>query len=608
MTLDSHRSARRWRSVLWVLAALAALAAQCTAAAFAAPDEAQTHRLHALFDADWEWRMRNFPEWATFSGDHRYGDQLEDDSTAADAARLARNQALLAELRGIDRNQLGDTDRVSYDMLVRETQQWVAGAAFPGLNTLAISAESGLHNEFSELLSASPVATAADVRKMLARMARFPARVDQLIVRLRDGLALGWVMPRASLARVPAQIDAQLTADVTQSPLYAPFTKLGSGIAPAVRADLAADGERALREQVYPALRKLRDFIATDYAPRAPLDGAMSRYPGGRAAYDFVVRKITTTDLSAAEVHALGQREVARLRAEMEAQMQAAGFTGSFAEFVAFLNTDPRFFLADGEALLARYRDIAKRVDPELPKLFAELPRTPYGVRAIPAHEGPGRSDNYTRPPLDGSGPGWFNANTAAVKIRPTWTMETYFAHEAVPGHHLQNARALELKGLPTFRRSAWYPAYGEGWALYAETLGSELGLYKDPYGRFGHLQLQALRAARLVVDTGVHALGWQREQAITWMIERTGISRDIVEPQVDRYYAWPGQALAYMIGELKIIELRDRARSALGERFDIRRFHMAVLDGGPVPLAVLEQAIDDWIAAEKVRPAIAAR
>ncbi len=605
MTTRLHRTAPRWFSASGVLAlVLAAWGAVCCGPALAAPDAGQTQRLHALFDADWEWRMRSFPEWATFTGDHRYGDQLEDDSKAADAARLARNQAVLAELRSIPRNQLGDADRVSYDMLVRETQQWVAAAAYPGLQTLSISAESGLHNEFPELLGASPVATEADVRKVLARMARFPARVDQLIVRLRDGLALGWVMPRASLERVPTQIEAQLTTDLTQSALYAPFKRLGSGIAPAVRAGLAADAERALREQVYPAMRKLRDFIITDYTPRAPLDGAMSRYPGGRAAYDFLVRRSTTTDLTAAEVHAIGQREVTRLRAEMEAQMQAAAFPGSFTEFVAFLNTDPRFFLADGEALLARYRDIAKRVDPELPKLFAELPRTPYGVRAIPAHEGPGRSDNYTRPPLDGSGPGWFNANAAAVKIRPTWTMDAFFAHEAVPGHHLQNARALELKGLPTFRRSAWTPAYGEGWALYAETLGGELGLYNDAYSRFGHLQLQALRAARLVVDTGIHALGWQREQAIGWMTERTGMSRDIIEPQVDRYYAWPGQALAYMIGELKIIELRDRARTALGERFDIRRFHMAVLDGGPVPLAVLEQAIDDWVVAEKARPA----
>ena len=288
--------------------------------------------------------------------------------------------------------------------------------------------------------------------------------------------------------------------------------------------------------------------------------------------------------------------------------MRTAAFTGSFAEFVAFLNTDPRFFLADGEALLARYRDIAKRVDPELPKLFAELPRAPYGVRAIPAHRGAGKSDYYTSPPGDGSGPGWFNANVVAIKTRPVWSMESLFAHEAVPGHHLQTARGLELKDLPMFRRDGGYIAYSEGWALYAETLGSELGLYRDAYSRFGHLQWQALRAARLVVDTGIHALGWQREEAIVWMSERTGISRDIVEPQVDRYYAWPGQALAYMIGELKIIELRDRARAALGPRFDIRRFHMAVLDGGPVPLAVLERAIANWISTERARPPADAR
>ena len=271
------------------LAVVALLATMLGSSAVAAPDPAQTQRLHALFDADWEWRMRSFPEWATFNGDHRYGDQLEDDSKAADATRLARNEALLVELRGIPRAQLGDADRVSYDMLVRETQQWVAGAALPGLATLAISAESGLHNEFSQLLGASPVATESDVRKMLARLARFPARVDQLIVRLRDGLALGWVMPRASLARVPAQIDEQLTADMTRSPLYAPFKQLGSGIALAVRAGLAADGKRAVHEQVYPAMRKLRDFIVTDYAPRAtgrrdePLPGWSRRLRPPRA-------------------------------------------------------------------------------------------------------------------------------------------------------------------------------------------------------------------------------------------------------------------------------------------------------------------------------------
>ena len=594
-----------WRGCGAVLLGLTAFTAQ---AASPPADLAQTQKLHALFDAEWQWNMRTHPEWATFTGDHRYGDRLSDRSPAADDVALAHARALLEQLRGIDRQALAPTDRVSYDVMVRDTAEHVDGAQYTGLRWLAISAEGGLHTHFAGLLRASPVDTEADVRKMLARMALFPSRVDQVIVRLREGMATGWVASQASVARVPAQIDGQLTADPTKSPLFEPFTRLGADIPAGVRAGLAAHSERALREQVYPAMRRLREFIAAEYLPRAPANGAMSAYPGGAAAYDFLVRQHTTTGLTAAEVHAIGQREVARLRGEMEAQMKASGFAGSFAEFVHYLNTDPRFFHTSTEALLAGYRDIAKRVDPELPKLFAELPRAPYGVRAIPAHMGAGTSEFYSEPPGDGSGPGWFNANVVAIKQRPMWSMETLFAHEAVPGHHLQIARAVELAELPMFRRQAEYTAYREGWALYAETLGDRLGLYKDPYSRFGHLQWQSMRAARLVVDTGIHSQGWTRAQAIAWMTERTGMGRDFIEPQVDRYYAWPGQALSYMIGELKIIELRDRARAALGDRFDIRRFHMAVLDGGAVPLAVLEQAIDDWVAAEKARPQHTAR
>jgi len=346
----------------------------------------------------------------------------------------------------------------------------------------------------------------------------------------------------------------------------------------------------------------LRQFIIDEYLPRTPPSGAMSSYPGGQAAYEYLVRRETTTSLDVATIHATGQREVIRLRAEMEAQMKRSGFNGSFAQFTNYLETDARFFHRDAQTMLAAFRDIAKRVDPELPKLFTELPRSPYGIRAIPAHEGPGKSDSYTGPSADGTRAGWFNTNVNGLDKRPIWRMETLFLHEAVPGHHLQTARALELGELPMFRRTANYVAYSEGWALYAETLGEQLGLYQDPYSRFGHLQMQIFRAARLVVDTGIHALGWTRAQAIDWMAERTGLAREFAESQVDRYYAAPAQALGYMIGELKIIELRDRARALLGDRFDLRRFHMAVLDSGALPLAVLDQRIDAWIAAEKTR------
>jgi len=565
-------------------------------------DAAETARLHGLFDAEWQWNMRTFPEWATYVGDHRYGDRLNDRSLKAEDTYFAYARDRLARLRAIDRAKLSSSDRVSYDILVRDTTEWIESEAHRGMRTRAVDANGGVHLRFAELLRQNPVATESDVRAVLARMAAFPANADQVIERMRAGMAMGWVTLRSSMQRVPAQIDGQLTEDETKSPLYEPFTRLGRDLSEATRTKLSLEGRRALKEQVYPAMRKLRRFIAEEYLPRAPADGALSTYPGGAAAYEFQVRAKTTTDLDARAIHAIGQREVARLRAEMEAQMKLSGFAGSFAEFISFLNSDPRFFLPDADALLARYRDIAKRVDPELPKLFAELPRAPYGVRAIPAHQGAGKPDNYDSPALDGSRPGWFNANTATPNRRTTWGMETLFAHEAVPGHHLQIARAIELKDRPMFRRSAFYVAYVEGWALYAETLGDQLGLYQDPYSRFGHLQAQAFRAARLTVDTGIHALGWTRAQAIDWMTERTGFARPTVVAEVDRYYVWPAQALGYMIGELKIIELRDRARAALGERFDIRRFHMAVLDTGAVPLSVLERAIDEWIAGEKER------
>jgi len=341
--------------------------------------------------------------------------------------------------------------------------------------------------------------------------------------------------------------------------------------------------------------------VADEYMRKAPADGALRNYPDGAHVYDIVVRNQTTTSLSAAEIHAIGQRELARLRAEMEAVMRETKFDGNFAQFIRYLNTDPKFFYASPEALLAGYRDIAKRIDAELPRLFAELPRAPYGVRAMPAFQGPDAAEYYDGPALDGTRPGYFNANTLGWRTRPIWKMATLTAHEAVPGHHLQIARAVELHGLPRFRRNGGYTAFIEGWAVYAETLGRDIGLYADPYSLFGHLQWQAFRAARLVVDTGIHSLGWTRQQAIDFMVERTGMDRGFVTSEVDRYTSSPGQALGYMIGKLKISELRDRAKARLGDRFDIRRFHNAVIDQGALPLDTLEKVIDEWIGNELV-------
>jgi uncharacterized protein (DUF885 family) len=563
------------------------------------PDEAR--KLHALFDATWEEGAQQFPEWATYRGDHRYGDRLADMSAQAIEARDRQLAQRLQQARAIDASRLPASDRVSLSMFIDRLQRELDEVHFPGWRTMSLRALGGPHTALADLLSVSPVNSTAQVEQMLSRLAAYPQRMDQEIALLRSGLRSGWVSSQDVLQRVLAQIDAQLATDVTGSPHYRPFTRLGRDIAPAEQDALQRRAREAIATQVNPALRKLRTFIADDYLPKAPADGALLRQPNGERVYAMLVRHRTTTDLSPEQIHEIGVRELARIRAEMEAVQREMKFSGSFAAFVEHLNTDPKYFHKSPEALLAGYRDIGKRLDAQMPKLFAELPRMPYGIDPMPAHMGANRAEYYNGPALDGSRAGIFFANILAYQRRPIWGMETLVAHEAMPGHHLQVARAAELKDLPQFRRSGFgYTAFVEGWALYAETLGFELGLYQQPESRFGHLQWQAFRAARLVVDTGIHAKGWGRQQAIDFMVERTGVDRGFVESEIDRYTSEPAQALAYMIGKLKFDELRDRARQRLGARFDIRKFHNAVLDHGALPLSTLEQLVDEWIAQEQ--------
>jgi uncharacterized protein (DUF885 family) len=589
-----------------IAAGLTTLFALQPARAADSVDPTETQRLHALFDARWEWSMKTYPEWATYLGDHRYGDRLADASREAVAAEYTTARRDLAAARAIRREGLSPQDRVSLDIFVLQLEEHLRFEPFVGFRSMSLGALGGFHTEFADLLRASPVSTRGEAEQMLARMAAYPKRVEQELVWLREGMQLRWVPPRTVLERVLPAIDGQFAADVDKSPYFEPFTKLGSGIAAADQEALGAQARRAIKEQVEPALRRLRAFVADEYLPAAAPSGALGSYPGGAAVYAAQVQSNTTTDQTPAQIHATGLRETARLHAEMLAVMKELKFEGGFEAFAKHLNTDPKFFHTSPEALLAAYRDIAKRIDPELPLLFAELPRASYGVRAMPSHFSSDRAEYYSGPALDGTRAGWFNANAQAYRKRPIWGMETLVAHEAVPGHHLQIARAVELGELPRFRRGGGYTVYAEGWALYAETLGSELGLYKDPYSRFGHLQSQAFRAARLVVDTGIHALGWSRQRAIDYMAANTGEGLEYVASEVDRYYSWPAQALSYMTGALKIVELRDRAQLKLGTRFDIRQFHRVVLDQGSVPLPVLERAVDGWIgevSAAKVAP-----
>jgi uncharacterized protein (DUF885 family) len=570
------------------------------------PANPEAAKLHALFDEEWEWTLREFPEFATNVGDNRYNDKLTDLSVLAMERRKAHEREVLRQIRAVDRGGLTGQDVVSYDLFLRDAELMVAEQRFPmGRIPLGgfiepfewepVSQLRGVHLDMPSLPRRAPFRNAKDYRDFLARLAAYPRQTEEIIELMRRGIASGWVLPAVPVRRVPAQIEAQLVDDATKSPLYKPFEKFPEGIAEEERAQLAAKGREAIMGSIAPALKRLHKFIVETYLPAGRRDIAASNLPGGQAYYEFAVRDYTTTDLSAREIHDIGKREVARIREEMHTIMKQVAFEGSFAAFLQFLRTDPRFYFAKGDEILPAYRDIAKRVDPELPKLFAELPRTPYGIRDIPAYRGE-TPDYYSPGAADGTRAGYFNAYIGNPAARPKFAMEDLFLHEAVPGHHLQIARAQEIKGLPEFRRNAYYNAYGEGWALYAESLGGDLGLYIDPYAKFGQLTFEMFRACRLVVDTGMHEFGWSRLQAIDFMKENTGLAESLIESEVDRYIVWPGQALGYKIGELKIKELRAKAQKTLGTKFDIRKFHNALIDDGALPLDLLEQRIDEWI------------
>ncbi len=586
------------RALLVALPLAATLAAMPLRAP--AADGKAHQALQALFDEAWDAETRAAPEWASLRGDLRFNDRLTDRSETALTARDAFARDVLGRARSMEAASLNETDRLSLALFIHRYQQDVAMQAHAGWRTLTLGTLGGAQSALAGLARNVPMNNEAQARQWLARLAAYPARVEQEIAILRRGRALGWVTARPVLARAIAQVEGQLPDDVTRSPVYEPFTRIT--VDASTRATLQAQGQAALRDHFYPAQRKLLGVLKDELLPKAPESGSLAGYPGGAAVYEALIQRHVTLPMTAAEIHAVGLREVARLRADMEKVKAEAGFDGDLAAFKKFLYSDPKFFNQSADELLDGYRAIAKRIDPELPKLFAQLPRSPYGIRGMPAYTGEGAADNYNGPALDGSTAGWFNANAIAFKRRPKWAMETLVAHETVPGHHLQISRQVELGDLPAFRRQSQYSVFSEGWALYAETLGPQLGLFRDPYTRFGHLQAQMFRAARLVVDTGLHAQSWSRDKALAYMIEQTGHDATFMAAEVDRYLAQPGQALSYMMGKLKIQELRARAEAQLGTKFDQRRFHMAVIDQGAMPMPLLEQRINAWIAAEKTR------
>ena len=563
-------------------------------------------RLAALFEREYQAQLRDFPEDATYDGVNDYNDRLADLSFAAIARRKAHAKELVDELQRFDVKRLNVQDAISREMMLDDLRQRQAvndlygPLPFDGLGDwLRVRPTNGPQQSLVSLTKATPFATVRDYENYLKRLAAFPRRLDQTVALLREGMRSGWLPPRVILMNAPGQFDAFLGDDVTKNPLYRPFAEFGADVPVAERERLATAGRAMLTDRVNPALAAFRRFLVDDYLPACKQSLAASDLPGGASYYALAVKASTTTTLTPRQVHDIGLAEVDRIGKEMDALTAGLGFTGTRAAFFDRIRKDPQFYYTDGDDMLRDYRDIAKRVDAELPKLFATLPRLPYGIRAMEAYEGDA-AEHYSPGALDGSRAGWFEANVHSLATRPKYDMENTFVHEAVPGHHLQIARAQELQGLPRFRRNGFYVAYDEGWALYAESLGPVLGLYRDPYSALGARSWEMVRACRLVIDTGLHAFGWTREQSIRYMMDNAGLQEGFATAEVDRYIANPAQALGYKIGELKIKQLRDRAKVALGDRFDIRTFHNAILDDGAVPMTILESRIDQWIAARK--------
>ncbi len=560
----------------------------------------ESERLRKLFDLFWEFQMHAAPEYATFVGFPGLNDRWSDLSPESIELGRRLDPTLQEALASIDRARLTPAEQVNRDLALHHVEQSIEGQKFHG-EYLLVNQVGGAQQNIPQLLSIMPGRNVKDYENIIARLRGVPTVIDQTLALLDRGLKEGITPPRVTLRDVPGQVQNLLVDDPMQSPMLKAFQKFPETVAAADQERLKREAVQAFNERVAPAFRKLQGYLANSYLPAARETIAMSDLPHGKDWYAYQARASTTTRLTPEQIHQIGLAEVRRIRGQMDALIAETGFKGSFADFCQFLRTDPRFFYDKPEDLLMGYRDIAKRIDPELIKLFGKLPRLPYGVVAVPAYaEKSQTTAYYEEGSLAAGRPGYFNANTYDLKSRPKWEMEALTSHEAVPGHHLQIAIAQELEGVPEWRKHDDYTAFVEGWGLYSESLGAELGLYKDPYSRFGQLTYDVWRAIRLVVDTGMHTMGWTRQQAIDYFKANSAKAEHDIEVEVDRYIVWPGQALAYKIGELKLKEMRAYSEKELGAKFDIRAFHDQILGNGAVPLDLLEKNVMAWVAEVK--------
>lgn len=557
--------------------------------------------LHQLFAEERAFGHREEPVSATVEGVAGFDNQLSSVTPAAQQRRLTANRDFLRRLEAIDRRALNEQDQINYDLFHFIVRQRVALGAHRDWR-IPFNSDSGFFSDILFLGTYVSPRTVADYENYIARLNDIPRYFDENIANMRQGMRDGFTQPAAILPGVSRIIAGAQYATPEESPLWRPFASFPAHIPEAERARLTADARAAMSQSVAPAYQNFQRFFESEYRPRARRTLGASSLPNGRAYYADLVRYFTTLpDVTPQQVHRTGLAEVARIRAEMEAIIREVGFDGDFAAFLTFLRTDPQFYTTTPEQLLREAAWISKEIEGQLPNYFGRLPRTPFTVRPVPAHLAPNYTGGRYNPGAVGAA-GEYWVNTYALENRPLYTLTSLSLHEAVPGHHLQMALSRELEDVPAFRREFYPHAYGEGWALYGEALGVEMGVYHTPYQNFGRLTYEMWRACRLVVDTGIHSQGWTRQQAIDFLASNTALSIHEVTTEVDRYIAWPGQALAYKWGELKIWELRRRAETALGDRFDIRAFHDAVLSNGGVTMEVLDAQINAYVAAAQAQ------
>lgn len=557
-------------------------------------------RLEALYTTQYHHLMNEFPEWALYAGYERRYDKWTDDSFEAFARRKREAKLFSDALKSIDPRYLNDEWKLNLDLLVYTTNMHLAGLQFPD-EYLPLNQLGGVQQDVPNFLEFHPRKTLTDYEDMLVLLEGIPLKVSQTIAWLREGLDNLITPPKITMREVPQQIANLIDVEDDHSPLLQPFAEKPSWMAQADMDNLRAIAKTLYRQKAKPAFEQLRTFMTDEYLPKCRTSISWRALPQGREWYLHYVKNHTTTSLTPDQIFNIGMSEVTRIRGKMDSIKKSIGYEGTLQEFLNFLRADPQFFYTDSASLIHGYMVISKKADAELVKLFGKLPRTPYGVVPVPAYAQKSQTTAYyNQGSLKLGRPGLFFANTYDLPSRPKWEMEALTLHEAVPGHHLQIAIAQELEGVPELRKEEGYTAYVEGWGLYAESLGEEMGFYRDPYSKMGQLTYEMWRSIRLVVDVGMHWKDWTRDQAITFFEENAGKASHDIEIEIDRYIVWPGQALAYKIGERKIKELRRFAEKELGSSFDIRKFHDVVLGAGALPLSVLEGRIRTWVNASR--------